>query len=484
MYRCYDVDMRVLLVKPKPRLGPIVALHRFQFLEPIELGYLAASVPRGHDVRVLDLRRARFPLATFRAALRSDRPDIVGITGYTHEASIVKSLAREAHGSLPAARVIVGGHHATVAPRDYDIPEIDAIVRGEGCGPFRDIVEAAARGEPLRGIEGVLTPGSIDTAALEAFPPFPDPATMPSPRRDLWNPASYYSVWAAEGAAMFQRLFVPAAMVRTSFGCRMNCTFCIVPKLFHGRHLPRPAEAVAEEIAAVPADHVYFCDDENFIDEAFAHELAEELERRRVRKRYFAWTRATTVNRSPDLFKRWRALGLDAAFLGFEFPTDEQLRKTHKGSTVAQNAKAHTALRSMGIAVHAAFMLTPEFDEADFERLRTYVRAMPPAQFSFTVCTPSPGTDDYEEILPRIWTRDAFDLHDCMHPLTPTRLPLRRFCTLYAQQVREAGTKNPRRADRRPIHPADMLRIIRAQHSYERAFENVYRDYPRELWDA
>ncbi|HYU25516.1 MAG TPA: cobalamin-dependent protein, partial [Thermoanaerobaculia bacterium] len=112
--------MRVLLVKPKPRLGPIVALHRFQFLEPIELGYLAASVPRGHDVRVLDLRRARVPLATFRSTLRSDRPDIVGITGYTHEASIVKSLAREAHGSLPAARVIVGGHHATVAPRDYD----------------------------------------------------------------------------------------------------------------------------------------------------------------------------------------------------------------------------------------------------------------------------------------------------------------------------------------------------------------------------
>lgn len=92
MYRCYDVDMRVLLVKLKPRLGPIVALHRFQFLEPIELGYLAASVPRGHDVRVLDLRRACFPLATFRSTLRSDRPDIVGITGYTHEASIVKSL--------------------------------------------------------------------------------------------------------------------------------------------------------------------------------------------------------------------------------------------------------------------------------------------------------------------------------------------------------------------------------------------------------
>ena len=42
-----------------------------------------------------------------------------------------------------------------------------------------------------------------------------------------------------------------------------------------------------------------------------------------------------------------------------EFPTDEQLRKARKGSTVAENARAHTALRSHGIAVHAAFMLLP-----------------------------------------------------------------------------------------------------------------------------
>lgn len=263
----------------------------------------------------------------------------------------------------------------------------------------------------------------------------------------------------------------------------MHCTFCIVPRMFNGQHRPRPAADVADEIAQLPTDHVYFCDDENFIDPAFAHELAGELEKRRVKKRYFAWTRATTVNRFPDLFERWRALGLDAAFLGFEFPSDEQLRKSRKGSTVAENARAHDALRARGIAVHAAFMLLPEFDHGDFERLRTYVRAMPPAQFSFTVCTPSPGTTDYEAIKPQLWTERAYELHDCMHPLTPTRLPLREFCRLYAQQIREASAKNPRRASRRPVHPAELLRVIAAETRYVSAYTNVYRDYPRELWD-
>jgi hopanoid C-3 methylase len=235
---------------------------------------------------------------------------------------------------------------------------------------------------------------------------------MPTPRRDLWDPRRYYSVWSSEDATMFQRLFASASMVRTSFGCRMRCTFCIVPKLFNGKHHTRPAEIVAEEIAGLPTDHVYFCDDENFIDAGFAHELAEALERRGVRKRYFAWTRATTVNKHPDLFARWRKLGLDCAFLGFEFPSDEELRATRKGSTVAENARAHTSLRSMKIAVHAAF------------------------------------------------------------------------CRNYGRQIREASLKNPRRADRRPIHPFEFGRLARAQIGWDRVFDGMYRDYPRELWDA
>ena len=68
----------------------------------------------------------------------------------------------------------------------------------------------------------------------------------------------------------------------------MKCSFCIVPFLCEGEHQPRPIESVVNEIATAPSDHIYFSDDENFIDEDFAWELAEALERRGVTKRYFA----------------------------------------------------------------------------------------------------------------------------------------------------------------------------------------------------
>jgi len=477
--------VRILLVKPRAELPTILGLERFTLLEPLELGYLAASVPAGHEVRVLDLRLSRNPLRAFRRALKRYRPDLVGLSGYSHEASIVRRLAGVVRAELPATRVIVGGHHATVAPEDYDVTSIDAVVRGEGCAPFAAIVSALAAGGDLSGIPNVITPGEgFDAAACATWPLFPDPATLPAPRRDLWDARVYTSVWVCEDPPAWHALYPPVAMVRTSFGCRMKCSFCVVPYLCGGRHLPRPAEAVVEEIASLGTDHVYFCDDENFIDEEFAWELAEALATRGVRKRYFAWTRSTTVNRSPELLRAWRAIGLDAAFVGFEFASDRELRAAAKGANVAANERALDTLRAMGVAVHAAFMITPEYTRDDFERLRAYVRALPPAQCSFTVCTPSPGTPDYERIRPSIWVPNPYDLHDCMHPLTPTALPLREFSRRYAVQVAEGVRKTPLRRGSRPVNPWHLARATAAGAAYRRGYENIYRDYPRALWDG
>jgi radical SAM superfamily enzyme YgiQ (UPF0313 family) len=353
--------MRILLVKPKAALGTVLGLERFQRLEPLELGYLAAVVPRstrcGFSICVW-----RFADRAFVRALRTLRPHLVGLSGYTHEAGEVKRLARVVHRLLPGAFVVVGGHHATVAPADFNRPEIDAIVRGEGCGPFAALVRALAAGAEPEAIPNLLRTGAaFDRVAAAEWPRFPDPATTPTPRRDLYDLRRYYSVWTREGMRSGEALYPPVAMARASFGCRMKCSFCIVPFLCGGEHRPRPVDAIADEIAAIPVGHVYFCDDENFIDEEFAVGLADALEKRGVAKRYFAWCRATTVNRSPELLRRWRGVGLDAVFIGFEFPTDEELRGVHKGGTVAANELALDTLRGMGIAVHAAFMVMPEY---------------------------------------------------------------------------------------------------------------------------
>ncbi|MCC8998132.1 MAG: cobalamin-dependent protein, partial [Candidatus Contendobacter sp.] len=283
--------MRILLVKPQAHLKTVLGLQRFQCLEPLELGYLAAVAPE-HEVRVLDLRLYRFADHVFMRELSRFRPDVVGFTAYSHEAGEMKRLAGAVRRRSPTARIVVGGHHATVAPADCNIPDLDYIVRGEGCAPFRALIMALVKGEEPEGIPNLLFTGSrFDPSAAVEWPHYPDPETLPSPRRDLWDSRAYSCIWACENPRDWQVLFPRVAMARTSYGCKMVCSFCIVPLLCSGIHRTRPAEAVAEELARIETEHIYSSDDENFIDEDYGFALAEALARRGVKKRYFAWTR-------------------------------------------------------------------------------------------------------------------------------------------------------------------------------------------------
>ncbi len=471
--------MKILLVKPKARLATITELNGLILLEPLELGYVAAAVPGRHEVRVLDLRLARRPRKVFEKALKTGRPDVVGFSGYTHEARQVIDLAARVKERFPGTKVVVGGHHATVLPDTYDVPAVDAIVRGEGTAPFRAVVEALEADRPLTGIPNVAVPGERSEASFGGLPVHPELDTVPDPRRDLWDPDAYTTAWTTEEHPPGRTIFPPVAMVRTSYGCRMECSFCVVPKLCRRKHMVRSPARVAAELARLPQEHIYLCDDETFINPGHAEAVAEAIARKGVKKRYYAWARSTTVLRHPELFERWKRIGLDVVFLGFEATTDEELEKFAKHAKVEDNQRAHALLRERKIAVHAGFMVAADFTEEQFLRLRETVEAMPPAQVTFTVYAPSPCSEAWEEERrERRWVCDPYDLHDCMHPLVPTAVPLKRFYRELASLVWASGRKNPLRWVGPKIPLRDVARVFFATWRYTRALKRAYRDFP------
>jgi radical SAM superfamily enzyme YgiQ (UPF0313 family) len=469
--------MRILLVKPKPRLKTILKLQPIVLMEPLELGYVAAAVPPGHDVRVLDLRLSRRPDHEFVKVLAEYQPDVVGLSSYTHESTKVKELARTVRRVRPQSRIVVGGHHATALPQEFNLDCFDAIVRGEGCAPFRAVVSAAADRKDLSGIENVLVPGpGFSEEEAARMPRYPDLATLPPPRRDLWDPVSYQCIWLCEHPPVGKTIFPQVALVRTSFGCLLDCSFCMVPALSGRRHLTRPPEDVADEIAALSQEYVYFCDDETFLNEPHARRLAEVIAERGIKKRFFAWARSTTVNRRPELLRLWRDIGLDAVFLGFEAILDADLKRISKHSTVADNERAHATLREMGIAVHAGFMVHTNFTRQDFKLLQEYMGRMPPAQITCTIYTASPGSPAWEGDRTR-YVCHPFDLHDCMHPLTPTAIPLREFCAEFAKLSAIGSSRNPLRPHMTRVKLREVLRIVLAARGYARALRRAWRDY-------
>jgi len=142
--------MKILLIEPAKSPVSMAGEDVFLF-EPLALEYVAAGVKDDHEVRILDQRvddRVEETLEEFC-------PDVVGITGYTVHANRMKLLAELAKAWNPDVLTVVGGHHATVAPHDFECPHIDLVVVGEGVDSFREVVRRFDVCEGFDGIPGV-----------------------------------------------------------------------------------------------------------------------------------------------------------------------------------------------------------------------------------------------------------------------------------------------------------------------------------------
>lgn len=473
--------MHILLVRPHPELRVAQCLQQgFLHLEPLELEIVAGGVPPDDTVTILDLSLEEQPWDAFRKRLAAPPPDLIGFTGYSSNAPTVKELARLAKERCPATITVAGGIHATITPADYGGGAIDYVVRGEGGTVFREMLRRLKAGQSPAFDTRALSTRAPDFAArcAEPPPPYPPLADIPAPRRDLVARERYFCVWtsAPDGRRWMKTMFPRVATVRTSVGCVFHCSFCIVHQLMHGKYLQRTPEEVVAEIAALREEHVYFVDDEMFLNARRTEEIARLLLARGIRKHYFSWARSDTIVKHPGLFRLWRQAGLNAVYVGIEALNDAALEDYHKKTTVAVHREAVRLLHGMDITLHANFLVNPDFSEEDFSRLEKDMLTVTPAEISFTVLSPSPGTDDWAANRNR-FICDPFRFYDCMHTILPTRLPLPRFYARFGRLVNLAMRHNPMRAKWIFPPPREWLTAIVRGARYIRAMYAIHRDY-------
>lgn len=402
--------MNILLIQP-PSNDPL--MDQVYLFEPLALEYLGAGLKLdNHEVRILDARIE----PDYEAALREFKPDLVGLTGFTCHLTILLDMARTVKNLLPQSRIVVGGHHATVAPEDFNHPEIDAIVIGEGVFTLRELCAAWSCGDSIDKIAGVALP---DPSGLVTGPPHPytDLNLLPMPDRSLTKGyrQSYFSEW-----------FKPLASVRTSLGCTARCTFCALWKITGGKYLRRDPEQVVAELLTIEEPNVFFCDDESMCDVKRMEKLGEMIAAAGIRKNYFLYGRVDTIVNHPELFAQWAKIGLKQVFVGMEDFSDTRLTAMKKGTTTAQQHRAVQILRDLGVMMYASYMVDPTYSREDFALLKAYVREMKHNCATFTVMTPLPGTELYESSKERMFSHKP-ELFDMLHSLLPTALPPQQF---------------------------------------------------------
>ncbi|MDB5218619.1 MAG: Cobalamin B12-binding/Radical family protein [Myxococcaceae bacterium] len=460
--------MKTLCVHPSGLMYNEIFLR----LEPLGVELIAASLRRaGHDVRLLDLQASS--RNDFLRLLRDFRPDAV-LIGMNYLANVpeVIELCRLTKERAPGALTCVGGHSASFTARElleHAAGAIDCVVRGEGEEAALRVLEAW-RDDPkgLHRLHGVST--------LDGDGPPPKPIHSLDdlrPARDLLRNRKRYFIGVLD----------PAASIEFSRGCPWDCSFCSA-WTFYGRSYRKIApEVCAADLASIKESGVFIVDDVAFIQAEHGNAIADAIERRGIKKRYYLETRGDVLLRNKELFLRWKKLGLEYMFLGLEAIDAEGLKSFRKRVSLSKNFEALECARSLGITVAVNIIADPDWDEGRFQVIRDWALSVPEI-VNLTVNTPYPGTESFLTNARELTTRD-YRLFDIQHAVLPTKLPLARF---YEELVKTQQVLNRKHLGFSALKSTAMLSaklLLKGQTNFVRMlwkFNSVY-DPKRQLAD-
>ncbi len=429
--------MNILLINP-PNSGRSIPEERYgmdslkQIFrgEPLALETLAGNLV-DHDVRILDLKADPDGLSR---TLSGFTPDITGITGVTCEANTVLSLAetvRDATGSMVAA----GGIHASCDPEFFNRREIDYVAVGMGKASFRELVTAVEAGKTnVADIPGIArtTPGKPLSYVSRDFT-VADLVDGMAPRYDL--------VAEHRDSYRLGSLNLTVGFVTSAAGCPFSCSFCCIKSLTGGRYLNHEIDGVIRDIRLLGDIPVIRLIDANTFGNprkaaALAHRIIDEG----IEKNFIADVRSDTVVEHPELIALWKRAGLRSVIIGFEEISDKRLDLINKSNKVHVNTEAIRILKEMGITIVGDFIVSPDYEPAEFERLARYLDDNPVDLPIVTVLTPLPGTPLHGKMKEEILI-DDLDYYTLTNAVLPTRLEEKAFYNAYADLMISAHAK-------------------------------------------
>ena len=413
--------MKIALVKPP--IGGILGLEMLTFVEPLGLICVAGALEaEGHECRVIDLRLDGEDPGL--AALARFAPELVAIQcNFTTERQRAVRVARRVRRELPSARVFVGGHDASRDPGWFTDAAIDGVIVGDGEVIVPPLAAALESGGDPAGVPGLVLARDGGRLATGHAPARRELDSLPLPARHL------IAGYAPHYYINFRK---PLALRETARGCPFVCNFCSVWKFHESSFREKSPRRVVEELALIDAPNVFITDDIFWMNVKRGQEMAREIQAAGIRKYFTVQTRTDIICKFPHLVEQWKECGDLAIFLGLESVTDEGLKAVNKKNSASNNVRALEILKDLGVGFTPNFIVDPSWGRDDFARLRDWIEDMGAYNSGFTVLTPLPGTDLWDEASRNVTTHD-WEMYDIVHAVLPTTLPLDQFYEEYSR---------------------------------------------------
>jgi anaerobic magnesium-protoporphyrin IX monomethyl ester cyclase len=406
--------VKALLVEPPKKpwemMGDFIA-------PPIGLAQLAAVLEADHvEVDIVDCNAYRLSWEDLDRVIAERKPTLVGasaMTTFMPTAARVMQMAKRIDESITT---VVGGPHVTFTAEEtlHNHPEIDIVGRGEGERVIVDLVRCLDGGGDLGQARGI----AFRRGGEIVQNPLPEPVDLdrlPMPAYHLLPMQAYYFI-----------VFEKFCTVLASRGCPFHCVFCAERGFWGPGWRPRDPKIVGEELELLHRrygrESIWFGDDCFNVDGEHMGQICEEILRRDLKLNWYYQGRADLLIKHQEYLPLMRRAGNLMVQIGIEADSDEELRGLRKNLTGEQVKEAIALLRKNGIVCQGMMILGTRQDDANsILRKVEYLKWLDVDFPVFTIYTPFPGTEAYDEAREKGWLEtDDYALYDMAYPIIST----------------------------------------------------------------
>jgi len=369
---------------------------------PFFLALAAAGAARqGHEVLLLDAVAADLTAEACMQKLRDFAPAFVFCETSTPSLKSDLAFLAELRRQLPSIRIACGGTHPPSLAREWvKTPQgPDIWIAGEYEDSVVAVIQALAEERAIEGIRGVLSSQSkqeaLKLAVVTDLDQLPAPLYNQLPMRAYSDPVC--------------GLPAPVAQTWLSRGCPFGCTFCVWPQLIYGqrqyrvRKMDTALDEVERLIQQYGCESFYFDDDTANMGEERMVRLAESIKQRQLNR--WPWSMMARADcMTPTMIKALAEAGLYSIKYGVESASPKLLNACNKGTQLEKMKRAIQLTHDQGVKIHLTFTFGLPGETGDTIReTMDFLMQVKPETAQFSICTPFPGTQYYDECKRNGW---------------------------------------------------------------------------------
>lgn len=398
--------MKVTLIYPLLSSSRSIIDENKQYWPPLGLAYIAGMLEsHGHQVTIIDrdiiLRKNNLDFnktdEQTQKLINKFDPQIVGFSATTPNISDVIHISRIIKNENPERLTVLGGPHATGEPELtlQRCPHIDVIVRGEGEVTALEL----ANQTDFTKIAGITYRNNGKMISNPDRPPCQNLDDLPFPARHLLDMRFY----SRPSRFISRNLSLRTTSILTARGCPYRCNFCAGPLSFGGRvrfHSPeRILKEIEELVSKYAIEALYFAEDMFLSNKTRARKILSLFKENNLDNK-IKWFAQVKVNvGDEELLRLMKDSGCVGVEYGFESGSQRILALMNKGTTVAQNLRAASLTRTVGLRYQANIIVGfPGETEKDFKETISFLKITKPNNIAFNVFMPLPGTPSYEKL--------------------------------------------------------------------------------------